>query len=62
MFLVRCIHNRSTANFCHLFAVAVKAPAADFRGAYDIFDKQHSSAEPQRQLVKQLYVLQQVVV
>jgi hypothetical protein len=42
--------------------MTVETPTTNFTWSNDILNEEYSSTEPQRQLVKQLNVLQQVVV
>ena len=62
MFTVRGVDDRLTTNFSNLFSVAVESPAADLSPPDDVFDELDPLAKPHRQLVKELYVLQEVVV
>ena len=62
MFLVGAIDDRRTADLGDLLSMSVVRPTADLLAANHILDEHDTAIETQRQLVKQLYVLQQVVV
>lgn len=61
LFLFSGIDYRGTANLGDLAPVSVKGPAADFISE-NVFNEEHSTVEAQAQFIKQLNVLQQVVV
>ena len=58
MLLVCSIHNRSTTDFSHFLAMTIKTPTTNFAWPYDILNKKNSTTKSQRQLVKQLNVLE----
>jgi len=62
VFLVRAVDDGRAADFRDLLAVSVVRPAADLLTADHVLDEHDPPVETQRQLVKQLYVLEQVVV
>jgi len=62
VFLVGAIDDRRTADLGDLLSMSVVRPTADLLAANHILDEHDTAIETQRQLVKQLYVLQQVVV
>lgn len=49
-------------NLCHLLSVTVKGPAADLIASNHVFDEEDTSRESKAQLVKQLQILEQVVI
>ena len=62
MFFVGAVDDRRTANFGNLPTVSIVRPTADLLAADHILDEHNTAVETQRQLVKQLDVLEQVVV
>lgn len=62
MFLVGAVHDGRAADLADLAAVAVEGPAADLLTADHVLDEEDAPVEPQRQLVEQLDVPQQIVV
>jgi len=58
VFFVCAIDNRRTADFSDLLSMSVVGPAADLLTADHILNEHDAPVETQRQLVKQLYVLQ----
>jgi len=60
--LVGAVDNGRAADLGDLLSVSVVRPAADLLTANHVFDENNATVETQRQLVKQLDVLQQVVV
>ena len=50
------------ANLSHLSPVAVECPATDLPPADNVLHELDAAAETHRQLVKELYVLQEVVI
>ena len=58
MFFVRAVDDGRTADFGNLLPVSIVRPAADLLAANHVLDEQDPAVEAQRQLVKQLYVLQ----
>lgn len=57
----RGIDDGSATHFCNLAAFTVERPAADLIPEH-VFDKQHTAVESKHEFVKQLDVLQQVVI
>lgn len=55
------IHYRGTTDFSKFPTLSIERPAADFI-PYDILNEKNSAVESERELVKQFYVLQQVVI
>ena len=62
MFLVRAVNYGGAAHLWDLLSVSIEGPAADLLAPDDVLHEQDATVESQRQLVKQLDVLQQVVV
>ena len=56
--LVRAVDDRRTTDFGDLLSVSVVRPTANLLTAYHVFDEHNPAVESQRQLVKQLDVLQ----
>lgn len=61
MLLLRGIHYGGAADLGQLPALAIERPAADFI-PYDILNEEDSAVEAEGELVKELNVLQQVVI
>ncbi len=61
LLLLSGVDYRRAAHLCNLPALAVKGPATNLITNH-ILDEKHSAIEPQRQLVKQLNVLQHVII
>lgn len=61
MLLLRGVDDGGAAHLGQLAALPIEGPAADLVPDH-VLDEQHSAVEAQRQLVKQLDVLQQVVI
>jgi len=62
VFLVGAVDDGRAADLGNLLPVSIVRPAADLLAADHVLDEQDPAVETQRQLVKQLNVLQQVVV
>lgn len=62
MFTVRGIDDGFAADLCDLLGVAVECPAADLSSSDYVLDELYPLPKPHRQLVKELYVLQEVVI
>jgi len=58
MFLVCAIDDRRTTDFGDFLSMSVVRPTADLLTADHVFYEHNAAVESQRQLVKQLYVLQ----
>lgn len=61
LFLLSGINDGGTANLSDLASLSVKGPAADFVSEH-VFNEKHSPVKAQPQFIKQLNVLQQVVI
>lgn len=62
MFSVCGVDNGCATNFSYFLPIAIEHPASDLTRSNHIFDEQYTAGESQRQLVKQLNILQQVVI
>lgn len=61
LFLLSGINDGGTANLSDLASISIEGPAADFISEYVLHEK-HSTIKSQPQFIKQLNVLQQVVI
>lgn len=61
LFLLSGINDGGTANLSDLASVSIEGPAADFISEH-VFNEKHSTIKAQPQFIKQLNVLQQVVI
>lgn len=61
LLLLSGINDGGTADLCNLASLSIKGPAADFISQH-VFNEEHSTIKAQPQFIKQLNVLQQVVI
>lgn len=61
LLLLSSINNGCAADFCQFTALSVKGPAADLV-SNDIFNEEYTTTVAQGQLLKQLDILEQVVI
>ena len=62
VFLLFSIHYGGAAHFRNLLVVSVKRPTAYLAASQDVFEKQNAPTESQSKLVKQLQVLQEIII
>lgn len=63
MLPVGCIHNAAGRQFGHFVLPSVKMPTTDFTvAATGILDEKHTITESKTQLIKQLQILQEIIV